>query len=90
MSSLEGAVGVGETSMRIRGLGAVHELDEIRCNSPSPSPSPPIVDIVLFGLSLLSFPPDFKTHPLGRGFHTFIRNVSFPSLTDVGSHNPPP
>ena len=27
---------------------------------------------------------------LGRGFHTLIKNVSFSSPTDVGSHNPPP
>ena len=26
---------------------------------------------------------------LGRGFHTFIKNVSFSSPTDMGSHNPP-
>ena len=26
---------------------------------------------------------------VGRGFHTLIRNVSFPSPTDMGSHNPP-
>ena len=25
-----------------------------------------------------------------RGFHTLIRNASFPSPTNVGSHNPPP
>ena len=31
----------------------------------------------------------FKTRLLGRGFHTLIRNVSFPSPTKVGSHNPP-
>ena len=27
---------------------------------------------------------------LGRGFHTIIKNASFPSPTDVGSHNPSP
>ena len=27
---------------------------------------------------------------LGRDFHTFIKNVSFFSSTDVRSHNPPP
>ena len=31
-----------------------------------------------------------KTRLLGRGFHTLMRNVSFPSPADVGSHNPPP
>ena len=31
----------------------------------------------------------FKTHLLGRGFHTLIKNDSFSSVTDVGSHNPP-
>ena len=32
----------------------------------------------------------FKTRLLGRGFHILIKNVSFSSPTDVGSHNPPP
>ena len=32
----------------------------------------------------------FKTCMLGRGFHTFIKNVLFPSLNDMKSHNPPP
>ena len=50
------------------------------------SSSPPLVDIVLFGLS----PRGFKTRLLRRGFHTLIRNVSFPSPTNVGYHNPPP
>ena len=35
-------------------------------------------------------PHGFKTRLLGRGFHTLIRYVSFPSPTDVGSHNLPP
>ena len=35
-------------------------------------------------------PYSFKTCLLGRSFHTLLRNVSFPSPTDVGSHNPPP
>ena len=46
------------------------------------SPCPPLVDIVLFGLPLKIF----KICLLGRGFHTFIKNDSFSSLTDVGSH----
>ena len=50
------------------------------------SPSPPLVDIVLFGLSLKVF----KTRLLGRDFHTLINNALFPSPTDVGSHNRPP
>ena len=44
-------------------------------------PSPPLADIVLFGLPLKVF----KTRLLGRGFYTFRRNVSFPSPTNVGS-----
>ena len=32
-------------------------------------------------------PHGFKTRLLGRGFHTLIRNDSFTSPTDVGSHN---
>ena len=53
------------------------------CNSPSP----PLADIVLFGLSLLGFPTRFKTRLLGRDFHTLIKNVLFSSPTDVGSHS---
>ena len=53
--------------------------------------SPPLVDIVLFGFSLLGFPLKvFKMRLLGRGFHTLIKGVLFSSPTDVGSHNPPP
>ena len=33
---------------------------------------------------------DFKTRLLGKSFHTLIRNASFPSITNVESHNPPP
>ena len=48
-------------------------------------------NIVLFGLSLLGFPSRFvKTCLLRRDFHTLIKNVSFSSPTNVGSHNPPP
>ena len=39
-----------------------------------------------FGLPLKVF----KTRLLGRGFHILIKNVLFPSTTDVGSHNPLP
>ena len=46
------------------------------CNNPSP----PLGDIVLFGLSLSGL------HLLGRGFYTLIKNVSFSSPTNVGSH----
>ena len=35
-------------------------------------------------------PHDFKTRLLRRGFYTLIKGVSFSSLTDVGSYNPPP
>ena len=49
------------------------------CNSSTLSAFP-------FGLPLKVF----KTCLLGRGFHTLIKNASFPSPTDVGSHNPPP
>jgi len=31
----------------------------------------------------------FKTRLLERGFHSLIKNNSFSSPTDVGSHNPP-
>ena len=48
------------------------------CNSLSP----PLADIVLFGLPLKVF----KTCLLGRGFHTLIKSASFFSSTDVESH----
>ena len=48
------------------------------CNSPNP----PLIDIVLFGLSLKVF----KMHMLGRDFHTFLKNASFSSPTYMGSH----
>ena len=48
------------------------------CNNPSP----PLANIVFFRLSLKAF----KTCMLGRSFHTLIKNTSFPSQTDVGSH----
>ena len=57
------------------------------CNSPNP----PLLDIVLFELSLSGFLSRFfKTRLLGRSFHTLTNNVSFSSPTDVGSHNSPP
>ena len=45
----------------------------IICNSLSP----PLVDIVLFELSLSSFPSRFKARLLGRGFHTLIYKGCF-------------
>ena len=51
------------------------------CNSSSP----PLIDIVLFGLPLKFF----KTCLSRRSFHTLIKNASFPSPTNMGSHNPP-
>ena len=50
----------------------VSDSDTI-CNSPSP----PLADIILFGLSLSSFRKRFP-HP--------VKNTSFSSQTDVGSH----
>ena len=46
----------------------------------------PSADISLFKLFL----EVFKTCLLGRGFHTLIKNASFSSPIDVGSHNPLP
>ena len=47
---------------------------------------------ILFSLDFFfrGSPKVFKTRLLGRGFHTFIKNVSFYSPTNVGSHNPSP
>ena len=56
----------------------------VTCNSPSPQIAYPLWAFP-FGLPLKVY----KTHLLGRGFHTLIKNVSFSSPTDVGSHNPP-
>ena len=50
------------------------------CNSPSP----PLANIILFGIPLKVF----RTRLQGRGFHTLIKNVSFSSPNDVRSHNP--
>ena len=49
--------------------------------------SPPLADIVLFRLPISGFSSMFfLKRPLGRGFHTLIKNVSFFSPTDVESH----
>ena len=51
------------------------------CNRPSP----PLTDIVLFGLFHFTLPLKvFKTCLLGRDFHTLIKNASFSSPTNVG------
>ena len=58
------------------------KLEVARCKSPSRL----LVDIVLFGVSLKVY----KTGLVGRGFHALIKNVSFSSPTNVGSHTPLP
>ena len=58
----------------------------LRCDSLYP----PLVDIVLFQLSLSGSPQDFKTRLLGEGFHTLINGGLFSSPTNVGHHNLPP
>ena len=50
------------------------------CDSPSPSPPP--ADIILFGL----FSRFLKCVCQGEVFKTLIKNVSFSSPTNVGSH----
>ena len=52
-----------------------------KCNE---CPTPLLVNIVIFGLSLSGFPSKFKTRLLGRGFHAFIKKVSFSSPANVG------
>ena len=47
--------------------------------------SPPLVDMSFWGFPFRAFSQGFTTRLLGRGFHTLIRNASFPSPTDVGS-----
>ena len=55
------------------------------------SPNPLLANIILFGFfSFQASSQGFKTRQLGRDFHIFIKNVSLPSPTNVGSHNPPP
>ena len=49
------------------------------CNGPSPL----VANIVFFGLSLEVL-KCFQTCLLGKSFHTLIRNVLFPSPTDLG------
>ena len=55
------------------------------CNSLDP----PLADIVCFCPLCIAVGLTVLKRILGRGFHTLIRNASFPSPTDVGSHNPP-
>ena len=58
----------------------------IICNGRRPL----LADIVLFWVFPFRLPHKvFKTRLLRRGFHTLIKNVSFPSPTDVGSHIAP-
>ena len=52
------------------------------CNASGP----PLAEIVLFGFSLTGFSSTLKTHPLGKGFHTLIKGVSFSSPTNVRYH----
>ena len=54
------------------------EISSVCVNGPSPL----LVDIVLFRLLLKTF----KTRPLGRGFCTFIKGVSFSYTIDVGHY----
>ena len=54
-----------------------------------------LIPFVTTQCSLWAFPfgfplKVFKMHLLGRGFHTLIKNVSFSSPTNMGSHIPPP
>ena len=59
----------------------------VQCNSPNL----PLANIVYFGILYITI--NFRALKrvwLRRGFHTLIRNTSFPSPTNVGSHNPPP
>ena len=55
------------------------------CNSLSPLLAP-LADIVFSGLSFQGF----KTHMLERSFHILVKNASFASPINVGSHNSPP
>ena len=48
------------------------------------SPSPPLVNIIFFGLFRSGFPSNASARE--RFPHTLIKNVSFSSPTDVGSH----
>ena len=67
----------------IRGLVSLQAVPTPVCNRPNP----PLVDIVCFGpLRIVVSFTVFKMCLLRRGFHTLIKNVSFPSLT-VGFHN---
>ena len=52
-------------------------------------PSPPLGIFSSLGFPFRASPQGFKMRLLRRGFHTLIKNASFPSLTNVGSHNPP-
>ena len=55
------------------------------CNSPRLL----LIDIVCFSPLHIVVSLTVLKRLLGRGFHTLIRDASFSSSTDVGSHNPP-
>ena len=55
------------------------------CNDPSPR----LVDTVCFGSLCIVVSLTVLKRLLGRGFHTLIRNVSFPSPNEAESNNPP-
>ena len=73
-------------------FGCPHNKNVVKISffSSCNNPSPPLADIVSVSLFIAKKPQGFKMCLLGRVFHTLIKNVLFPSPTDVGSHNPPP
>ena len=48
--------------------------------------SPPLVDIVVFGLSLSGFPSRLQNASTRGGFHVLMKGVLFSTPTDVGFH----
>ena len=70
----------------LKSCGFISKVNNIY-NSPRHCP---LADIVRFGpLRIAISLTILKMRLLGRSFHTVIKNVLFPSPTNVGSHNPP-
>ena len=66
---------------------ASYQHHHVQCNSPNS----PLANIVYFDMLYITISfKALKRVLLRRGFHALIINASFPSPTNVGSHNPPP
>ena len=73
----------------LRGSASLHARCPVSASNIICDPSLSLTDIVLFGFSLLDFRDSlqsFKMRLLVRNFHTLIKNDSFSSPINMGSH----